>query len=57
MKLGEVILEARAERRVFDRVNLALETILIVEDHSCPSRAEMRMIVDRKEDVQDAVAF
>ena len=57
VKLCEVILEAGAKRRVLDRVNLALEALLIVEDHARPARAEMRMIVNRKEHVQHAIAF
>jgi len=55
----QVVFEARAERRVLDRVDLALEAsfLRIVEDHACAFRSQVGVVVHAEEHVQHHVVM
>jgi len=56
--MGQVVLEAGAERGVLDGVNLALETLVLVEeDQTRALRAEMRMVINAEEHVVDHISL
>ena len=58
MEVRKVGFEARAEGGVFNRVDLALETaVLVVVDETSPFRPEVRVVIHPEKHVVDHVPF
>ena len=56
VELAQVLLELGAERGIFNGVDLALKSVLLVVDqHTAPAGAQVRVVVHSEEDIQGHV--